>query len=199
MQYISKTTDDLKPGYSTFVLQKHNDNIKFFAYKGENAVKATKQGIENNDYLQAYFLRKGFSDAILDADPNVLEPSYKDREYNDVHPKTKEEAISQIYKNELNISGFKFKENATDEQKEEAFGKLINCFVSTSKNLDFSSDKNLFMVQGNGREVIYNHGGSKSMQIDGVDVQEKMGLKTRAVAVMQAHRNRMMQSKFKGM
>ena len=181
MQYIGVTTDDLKSGYSTYVLQVGREEIKFFAYTGDTAIGASEQGQKLNAYKRGYFLRKGFSDAILEADPNVLVPLYKDNENRDVFPKTKEEAVDLIYNSKINISGFRFVDGATDKQKQEALGKLIDRFVFTSKNSDFESDKNLFFVSANSLQVRYNNGGDQNMKIKGVDIQEKLGLQTEAV------------------
>ena len=190
MQYLKGLGDDLKSGYSTYVLQHDSENISFFAYTGDTAVCANEKGLELNAYNRGYFLRKGFSEAICKADPNVIVPVYKDNQNNDVIPISTKEAVRMIYEGKLNISGFKFVEGATDSQKEEAFGLLINSFVSTSKNLDFSSEKNLFVVQGNCHQIVYNNGGSEKMKISGVDVQEKLGLNTKAVTLNRIYREK---------
>lgn len=198
MQYVRELGDDLKSGYTTYVLQNSSmRDIAFFAYTGDTATKADKQSQEHNKHLSRHFLRKGFSDAIMDADPNVVVPVYKDNEDNDVFPKSKDEALSLIFGGKINVSGFTFIEEATDAQKEEALGKLINNFVSTSQNLDFGADKNLFVVQNNFHQVIYNNGGKESVKIKGVDVQEKVGLNTKEVATNKVHRQRMMQSRLR--
>ena len=194
MQYINRTNEDLTAGYSTYLLQKTSIGIGFYAYTGNTAIGANKQGQEINSYHRGYFLRKGFSEAINDSDPNVIVPVYKDNENNDVRPLSNDEALNLIYGGKLNISGFEFVDGATQEQKEEAFGKLIDYFVLASKNLDFSSDKNLFIVQGNFHEVAYNNGGSENMKIRGVDVQEKLGLNTQAVKANQIIRAHMMKT-----
>ena len=178
MQYIQTTTDDLKSGYSTYMLEYYKDKIRFSAYTGDTAIGANEQGLRVNAYQRGYFLRKGFSDAVINADPNILTPIYRDNEDKEVFPKSVTEAIKQIYESKLNISGFRFNKNATDAQKEEAFGKLINRFVFASRNLDFDSDKNLFFVMKGQARVIYNNGGDNNVRIRGVDVQERLGLKT---------------------
>lgn len=195
MQYLKGLGDDLKSGYSTYVLQHDSENISFFAYTGDTAVCSNERALELNAYNRGYFLRKGFSEAICKADPNVIVPVYKDNENKDVFPKSVEEAVRGIYDGELNVSGFRFVEGASETQKEEAFGQLINSFVSTSKNLDFSSEKNLFVVQGNCRQVVYNNGGSEKMKISGVDVQEKLGLNTKAVALNRIYREKFAQKR----
>lgn len=179
MQYMETTTNDLKPGYSTFALKEVGDRVDFYAYTGGTAINADEQGMKLNAHLRGYFLRKGFSDAILGADPNVLTPVYRDNENKSVSPSSVDEALKLIYDGKLNITGFKFNKAATQEQKEQAFGKLINTFVETSKNQDFNGDKNLFFVLGNFSRVIYSNGGASNMQISGPDVQEKLGLKTK--------------------
>lgn len=191
MQYIKRTNDDLKSGFSTYVLQNSGRKIDFFAYTGDTAINADERGQSINAHHRGYFLRKGFSDAIREADPNVIEPIYKDNNNKEVHPLSVDVALQLIYENKLNITGFAFKEGVTQEQKDEAFGNVINSFVSASRNLDFSSEKNLFIVQGNCSEVIYNNGGSQKMKIDGADVQEKIGLKTPDVFMKQAFRKKM--------
>ena len=186
MQYIEIHNEDLKAGYRTFLLGKQDDRIDFFAYTGDTAINANEQGLKTNAYLRGYFLRKGFSSAVRNADPNIMEPVYKDNENRDVSPSSVDEALDLIYSSKLNISGFKFKKGLTDEQKEQAFGKVIDSFVSASKNLDFSSEKNLFIVQGSFlSQVAYNNGGSQNMEITGVDVQERLGLDTQDVKVQQ--------------
>lgn len=189
MQYISRTNEDLEPGHSTYVLNKSGRDIRFFAYKGETALNANSEGMKINAGCGAYFLRKGFSDAIRNADQNIMEPIYEDLSGNKVTPSSTNEAIDLIYKNELTFSGFKFTEKASDAQKEQAFGKMIKSFVSSSKNADFSSDKNLFIVQNEGHEVAYNNGGSQ-MQIDGVDIQEKLRMNTPEVAIRKMCRDK---------
>lgn len=181
MQYINVESKDLTSGYRTFVLQRTGKGVDFFAYTGDTALGADEKGLEINAYLRGYFLRKGFSSAISDADFDVITPIYKDSDNNDVFPQSRAEAVEQIYSDKLNITGFRFSETATKTQRDEAFGKLIDCFVAASKNLDFSSDENLFIVQGNHKEVAYNNGGSQDIKIRGVDVQEKLGLSTNAV------------------
>lgn len=186
MQYIEIHNEDLKAGYRTFLLGKQDDRIDFFAYTGDTAINANEQGLKTNAYLRGYFLRKGFSNAVRNADPNIMEPIYKDNENRDVSVSSVDEALDLIYSSKLNISGFKFKKGLTDEQKEQAFGKVIDSFVSASKNLDFSSEKNLFIVQGSFLpQVAYNNGGSQNMEITGVDVQERLGLDTQDVKVQQ--------------
>lgn len=196
MQYIESTTDDLKSGYSTYGLRCDDKEINFFAYTGETALGDDKQ---LNSYHRGYFLRKGFSDAILNADPSIMKPIYKDNAGNEVSIQSTKEAVALIYDNKLNISGFRFEEGITKEQKEEAFAAVINSFVQTSKNLDFSSEKNLFMVNGNHSRVIYNNGGHQSTQIKGADVQERLGLKTQDVIMEQTMRSMMQQRKFRGL
>ena len=120
-----------------------------------------------------------------------------DLDHNKVHPSSTAQAISLIYQNELTISGFKFRENISKAQKAEALGKLINSFVDTSKNLDFSSEKNLFVVQSGFYEVAYNNGGSAKLQIEGVDVQEKLGLNTTDVAFRKIQRELILATKRK--
>ncbi len=191
MQYISVGNDDLKPENTTFLLAKRTDEVVFTAYTGRTAVGAGEEGVQINADIRGYFLRKGFSDALVDSD--VIEPIFKTNDGKDANPASLSEARNLVYDSKLNISGFKFKENATEEQKEEAFGKLVNHFVSTSKNLDLSSDKNLFVVQNDSREVAYNNGGSKSMRISGPDVQEKLGMKTEEAIANKSFRQ-MMQS-----
>jgi len=188
MQYIDRTVDDLKSGYTTYLLSRTNDKeIDFIAYTGDTALGADEEAKKLHAYSRGYFLRKGFDKAISDADPNVITPIYKDNENYEVPLKSKEKAIELIYASKLNISGFRFNENATDQQKEEAFGKLINSFVLTSKNLDFDDEKNLFFVMQKGARVGYNNGGNKDMKIRGVDVQERLGLNTEEVV---AHKKR---------
>lgn len=190
MQFFETTTDDLKPGFSTYLLNRQQDGVDFVAYTGSTATGATKEGIRENAMQRGYFLRKGFSDAI-DIDPDVMTPVYMDNDGNEVHPKTKDEAISLIYSSRLNISGFKFNKDATEEQKEKAFVSLVNRFVNASKNLDFSSETNLFMIHANQRRVGYHNGGSQDIQIDGADVQEKLGMDTPAVRLKHLRRERM--------
>lgn len=188
MQYISIGTKDLESGYSTYVLQKHTDRVDFFAYTGDTAIGTDEQGQKINAYNRGYFLRKGFSAAVQSADPEVIEPIYKDENDNIVVPASKQAAISMIYDGKLNISSFKFADGATDEQKKQAFAKLINYFVSASRNADFASEKNLFLVQGNFLSVAYNNGGSQKVTIEGADIQERLGLETPEVAKMRAYR-----------
>lgn len=198
MQYIDNTTsDDLKSGFSSYVLQGNTTEIVFSAYNGDTAFGADKKGQNLNAYHRGYFLRKGFSDAIYTSDPNILVPIYKDDENNDVYPESKSEAVRLIYAGKLNISGFRFVENATNEQKEEAFAKVINCFVSASTNLDFSSEKNLFFISGNYSRISYNNGGNPAIKIRGVDIQEKLGLKTQDVKREQNIRRIIAQRKIK--
>ena len=102
-----------------------------------------------------------------------------------------------IYSSKANISVFRFVEGATAKQKEEALGKIINSFVHASKNLDFSSDKNLFFVSNGRLQVRYNNGGSQSMKISGTDIQEKLGLKTDDVLKQQMFRQQLGQSRTK--
>lgn len=185
MQYISIGNKDLQPGYETFLLKENREGVSFYAYKGETALNADEKGQARNASLNGYFLRKGFSGALRDADPNVVEPVYKTRDGKSFAPRSVDEAISLIYKNELTVSGFKFKENISEKQRHEEFGKLIDSFVLASKNADFSSDKNLFCVQNGSEEVAYNNGGSKDVMIDSVDIQEKLGLKTTGVIARQ--------------
>lgn len=87
-----------------------------------------------------------------------------------------------IYKGKLNISRFQFNEEASNTQKIEELAKLINCFVSVSQNLDFATDKNLFFVKKDSNIVAYN-GGTPSVEINGYDVQEKLGLETPNVEI----------------
>lgn len=171
MQYVYKA-NDLKSVENIFVLRKDKDCIDFSAYIVDTAEKSKK---ENAD-CRGYFLKKGFSDVLKNVDPNVMEPIYKDFRNEEARPSSTNEAIDLIYRDELTLSGFRFKENITDAQKGDAFGKLIDCFVATSKNLDFSSDKNLFSVQNGLLKVTYNNGGSEGMEIDGSDIQERVGL-----------------------
>ncbi len=191
MQYLDKLGDDLKPGYSTYVLNYNSDKISFFAYTGNTAISADKQCQQINDSMRGYFLRKGFSDAITAANPNVVTPMYRDNEGKEVHLRSSAEAKKLIYEGKINICGFSFAKDATDAQKEEAFGKIINTFVSASKNLDFSSEQNLFVVNGKFSRVIYNNGGSEKMKINGADVQERLDLNTRDVVVNKVMRERM--------
>ena len=182
MQYIGTTTDDLKPGHTTYVLQYGEEEIRFFAYNGNAAIMADEQGQRSNGYQSGYFLRKGFSDAVCNANPEIMAPIYVDNEGKEVQLPSVDEAIDQIYSSKLSIAGFRFNENVTKAQKEQAFGKVVNSFVSTSKNADFSSDENLFWVTANCSRVIYNNGGDNRMEIRGVDVQERLGLNTPEVA-----------------
>ena len=197
MQYIRIGNTDLQPGYSTYVLNASDREVRFYAYSGETAINTNERGVQYNAYKRGYFLRKGFSSAISSADPKVLTPIYTDNDDNDVYPKSDEEAIKLIYEGKLSIRGFKFTKTATAEQKEEAIGRLIDEFVFASKNLDFSSDKNLFLVQANFMDVAYNNGGPESMQIKGVDVQERLGLNTQSVIANRILKQKMIQAKQK--
>ena len=109
------------------------------------------------------------------------------------------EVRSLIFADKLNVVGFKFNPRATAQQKELGLRDLINGFVHTSQSLDFLSDKKLFMVMHtNGKVVAYNNGGLESVKINGADVQEKLGMKTPDVLLLQKRRQLMMQKKFKG-
>ena len=144
MQYLKGLGDDLKSGYSTYVLQHDSENISFFAYTGDTAVCSNERALELNAYNRGYFLRKGFSEAICKADPNVIVPVYKDNQNNDVIPISTKEAVRMIYEGKLNISGFKFVEGATDSQKEE----VINKCMSKWKFLKEAKKEGLMMAAG---------------------------------------------------
>ena len=201
MQYIDEhTNDDLKPGYKTFVLKAESDRVKFFAYQGELATGAfSKEAQAAKADLAKYFLRKGFLYAIEYANPEIMTPMYSDNDGNSVVPQSKEEAIALIYRDKLNVEGFKFSQTATNEQKESAFASLIDSFVNTSQGLEFASDKNLFMViHSSGRTVAYNNGGHSSLKINGEDVQEKLKMDTPEVMLLQKMRSLKMQNMIKG-
>ncbi len=192
MQYMKRDTADLQSGNTTYVMQHFGTGVKFFAYTGDTALGVDKNGLRHNAQIRGYFLRKGFIDAIKEADPNVVTPVYKDNDDNPVFPASKDEAMALIYDDKINISGFQFNPKATEEQKEEAFGKIVNAFVDASKNEDLTSTKNLFLIQANFSEVYYNHGGSENVKISGVDVQEKLNLRTQEVMTHKMLRQKLM-------
>ena len=183
MQYISIDTNDLKSENNIFRLSRRGDTISFSVFSGDVALGADEGGKREDSYLNGYFLRKRFSSAIRKIDSDVIEPIYKTTDGKSFSPESIDEAINMIYHHELTVSGFRFKENVEDEQKDEEFGKLIDSFVMASRNLDLRSVDNLFEVvdHDNYSEVAYNNGGSESMEIDGTDVQEKLGLNTLSV------------------
>lgn len=67
--------------------------------------------------LRNRFLKKGFSKAVQEADPNIVEPIFTDMKDKEVHPSSINEAIKSMYNDELTLSGFRYKENATAAQK----------------------------------------------------------------------------------
>ena len=67
-----------------------------------------------------------------------------------------------VLENKLNITGFAFKEGVTQEQKDEAFGNVINSFVSESLTDILNSLKNksysFSLVDINKLELVVNPG-----------------------------------------
>ena len=188
MQYIPGEIDELKDGQTSYFLHELNGTIRLWvSTEDKNISDAQEKRLAA--HKRGYFLRKGFSEAIRHIDPDVVQPIYTDMNDQEVYPKSTDEALDQIYHGDgLNISGFRFKETATKAQKEEAYGKIIDCFVSTSKNPDLRNENNLFYVWNGVKTVGYNNGGDSKKDIKGVDIQEKLGLNTPEVIVEKRRR-----------
>ena len=188
MRYLKpeeKNKENLTPEHTVYGLKYTEKGIDFFSYignRGELDANKSQQEQEIDSYHRGYFLRKGFSRAVSQYS-DVITPIYEDNQGNEFFPESRRDAIGLIYQHELNISGFRFNETATEKQKEDAFGKLVNIFVSTSRNLDFESENNIFIIEAPHSDVWYNHGGSGHVQFDGVEVEERLGLNTERVQI----------------
>ena len=100
-----------------------------------------------------YFLRKGFSDAIKNADESVVTPIYIDNEGKRIKETlTKDEALEKISEGKLSIKGFKYNKDAPAEQRAKAFENILRTFVATSNNHDFATGNVIFRACTGGCE-----------------------------------------------
>ena len=176
MQFIEVGDKDLESGFNTYCLKETDKGVDFFTYTGDTAMHTDEKGLAKQRRQSRNFLRKGFLYALDYIDFNVMYPVYTDKNGSKIENPPKDEVRNLIYKDELGIKGFKFKDNVSKEKKNEEISKIIDSFVTTSKNLDFASEKNLFIVMSNLREVAYNNGGSKTEEFTGFDIQKKLGI-----------------------
>ena len=206
MQYLpADTSDDLKPGYRTFCLQRNNQRINFFAYLGEDTRFSAS--------LARFFFRKGFSSSLAQ-NQDILSPIYCDEKGKEIDHesiyevtgkkifttfrpsidgrpplpvyvnekgekvdiKALEEEKQRLLRDKFVLSGFRFRPETTEEQKQQAFKNLVDIFVETSKNADLESEKNLFFVGFKGRIAAYNNGGSPDLHITGEDIRQRLGI-----------------------
>lgn len=175
MQYL-KQLDDLNPENRTFALNNDKDEIHLFAYSGKTLNNNDEKQKEINLYYGRYFLRKGFNRSIEDLDENVVKPLFVDKNGQDYYPLPQENISDLIYKDKLGIKGFAYSPNATQEQKDIEFEKIVTAFVGASKNLDFKDEKNLFSISHNIYEVNYNNGGNEDF--DSSDILNKLRVET---------------------
>jgi len=182
LQYLN----DLAPGRKTYALTANPDGIDFVAYRHDTASNNgpySAQERQINAMMRGYFLRKGFIASIWQDNPDILVPIYKNGADRQVFPHSIQAAQEAIYNNKLNIAGFRFNSHSTPKQREEAFGKLVDLFVQTSKNADLSSSNNGFaitFINDFGKEqVIYNNDGPTEITSD--DIREKLDLTPEAI------------------
>ncbi len=175
MQFEEAGNRDLESNTQTFLLKANEEEICFVVYDNNTAIGADEKGKRDNRERGSNFLRKGFSDAIENADESVIIPMYIDMEGKSVEGLSKDRALNMIYENKLSIAGFKFNPEATEEQKKKAFRNVMGSFVNASNNLDYfdnKSTRSLFCIQDNfgvSHEVIYSSEGKENIGLRQVE------------------------------
>lgn len=175
MQFEEDGRKDLESNTQTFLLRANKDKISFLAYDNDTAIGADEKGKRDNREQGNRFLRKGFSDAIKYADESIITPMYIGMDGKSVEGLSKDKALNMIYESELSIAGFKFNPEATEEQKKQAFRTVMESFVNTSNNLDYSDNKttrSLFWIQNNferSHEAIYSAEGKEDIPIHRIE------------------------------
>lgn len=215
MQYLALCEQDLLKYKNVYVLRLLDDRIGFTVVcKG---ARTEADALE----LAVEFWDSGFDGTISAMDENILTPMYTDirgYEIKDVHNVEKKifkdkatiagfnfkrYIADRLDKATATIAGFKFKPGVTDLQKIAAFKTIVDCFVSTSKQLGSEVGRNVFVVVGNycpmvydnggSKEVVdvnyvpmvYDNGGSKETEIRGADIMESLGFETAQIRTKQ--------------
>lgn len=170
---------DMESQTTSYALIERGDGILFAGYSDKTMWK-NEVNDRLNSHKRGYFLRKGFSDAVM-AEENILEPIYTDNSGRRVPSMPREKAREKIYNSSLSIAGFRYKEGTSKEERKKAFDRVASIFFATSKNPDFNSAGcpryEFCIIKSGADRIIYNNNNPEK-QISILSVLSKLkGLK----------------------